>query len=113
LIWKISVFRKSLDSLRAFATGEYVLTVTVGGAFFSYFALNRGATVLFIELSGLFLLLNFLTRHYRIKQIPLGFWIGAVISAYIIVLSIIVSPQDSHYRWIRNLVRIQVLNQRR
>jgi hypothetical protein len=102
------VFRKSWDSLRAFATGEYVLIVILGGAFFSYFALNRGATVVFIELSGLFLLFNFLSGQYRIKEIPLGFWIGAVICAYIIVLSVIVSPQDAHYRWIRNLLRMQV-----
>ena len=108
LLRKADVFRKSLDSWKTFATGEYVLTATLAGAFFSYFALNRGATVVCIQLSGLFLLLNFLTGQYRIKQIPLSFWIGTIIFAYIIVLSIIVSPHDSHYRWIRNLVRIQV-----
>jgi hypothetical protein len=62
--------RIKFEKIKAIVTSEYWLILTLSGAFFVSFALNSGGIVLFIKLSGFFLMLNFLTGDYRLKRIP-------------------------------------------
>jgi hypothetical protein len=76
------------------------------GAFFTFFALNRGGVILFIDASFIFLLINFFSRRYRIRSIPLSYWITAGVCAYLLGASVLLHPQISHYRWMANLLRM-------
>ena len=98
--------RLKFQTITAFLTSKYWLILTLSGAFFVFFALNRGGIVLLIDLTGFFLVLNFLTGDYPLKRIPAGHLITGAVCIYLLLASILVSPQHSHHRWMANLVRM-------
>jgi len=98
--------RSRLETLKTVSTSEYWLIASLCGAFFSYFALNRGGVKVFMEASCFFLILNILCGSYRLKKIPIYYWILSAICGYLLLGSIVVSPQDSHYRWMSNVIRM-------
>ena len=49
--------RSKLETLKTIFTSEYWLIAALCGAFFSFFALNRGGVVLFIDAGAVFLLI--------------------------------------------------------
>lgn len=100
------MYQLKFEKIKAILTSQYWLVLTLSGAFFSFFALNRGGVKVFMELSIAFLILNALTGEYRLKKIPVSYWIFSAICVYLLFVSVLVSPQQSHYRWMANLVRI-------
>jgi hypothetical protein len=92
------VARTKIEIIKAAVTSEYWLILVLGGAFFSFFALNRGGVVVFIELGALFLLLNFLIREYTLKQIPLNLWATAAICVYLVLSGYLVSEERPHIK---------------
>ena len=94
------------ETAKAMLTSPYWLVLALSGAFFSFFALNRGGIVVFIEISFGFFLVNLITGEYSIKKIPAMCWIILSICAYLLLVSILVAPHGSHYRWMANLVRM-------
>ena len=88
--------RIKIESIKTAIASPYWLILALGGAFFSFFALNRGGVVVFIELGAFFLLLNFITRDYTFKQIPLNLWATAAICVYLILSGYFVSSQKPH-----------------
>lgn len=100
------MYRIKFDTLKDVLTSPYWLVLTLAGAFCSFFALNRGGIVLFIEISFGFFLLNLITGKYIIKRIPIAYWITLAICTYLMLGSVLVSPHDFHYRWMANLVRM-------
>jgi hypothetical protein len=103
------VSRSKFEILKIIFTSEYWLIVSLCGAFLSFFALNSGGVVIFIEASFVFLLINMIAGKYLIKNIPLCYWIVAGICAFLIIASYLFYPQVTHYRWVRNLVRMLCL----
>jgi O-antigen ligase len=97
------VVRLKFETIKALLTSQYWLIFTLSGAFFAYFALNRGGIVFFIKLSFVFLILNVLFGEYKLTRIPIFYWIVCAICAYLLLASLLVSPQKSHFRWMNNL----------
>jgi hypothetical protein len=87
-------------------TSEYLLIASLGGGFFTFFALNRGGIVVFIEAGFCLLIINLLAGAYQVKKIPLIYWITTGICAYLLLVSVLFNYQVSHYRWMANLVRM-------
>lgn len=100
------VSRINLNNVKTIFTSEYWLMVALTGAFFSFFALNRGGGVVFIEAGFFFLLINILLGGYQLDKISLGYWITVAICAYLLIISILFHPQVSHYKWMANLLRM-------
>ena len=98
--------RIKLETLKTIFTSEYWLIAALCGAFFTFFALNRGGIVVFIEAGFYFLILNIFAGNYRPKEIQLSYWITAGICAYLLLVSVLFHFQLSHYRWMANLVRM-------
>jgi len=98
--------RINLGSLKTILTSEYWLIAALCGAFFTFFALNRGGIVVFIEAGFCFLIINILAGKYRPKEIQLSYWITTGICAYLLLVSVLFHFQLSHYRWMANLVRM-------
>jgi len=95
-----------IEIIKTAITSPYWLILALGGAFFSFFALNRGGVVVFIELGTFFLLLNFITRDYHIKRIPLNLWATAAICVYLILSGYLVSSQQPHTKSIIYTLRM-------
>lgn len=93
-------------ALKTILTSEYLLIVSLCGAFFTFFALNRGGVVVFIEAGFVLLIINALSGDYQLKKIPISYWVTAAICAYLLGASVLFHPQVSHYRWMANLVRM-------
>ena len=87
-------------------SNEYWLLISLSGAFFSFFALNRGGVVVFIEFSGAFLLINILSGNYRLKMIPAGYWVTTAIAVWLVLVSFLISPHETHYNWSMGVVRL-------
>jgi len=98
--------RLKSETIKALLASQYWLILTLSGAFFAFFALNRGGIVVFIKLSCIFLLLNALFGEYKLKEIPNSYWIICAICAYLLLTSVLLYPQESHFRWMANLVRM-------
>jgi len=98
------VTRFKFEAIKVLLTSKYWLILTLSGAFFAFFALNRGGIVVFIKLSGVFLILNVLFGKYKLKEIPNFYWITCAICAYLLVVSVLLYPQQSHFKWMVNLV---------
>ena len=96
--------RFKFEAIKVLLTSKYWLILTLSGAFFAFFALNRGGIVVFIKLSGVFLILNVLFGKYKLKEIPNFYWITCAICAYLLVVSVLLYPQQSHFKWMVNLV---------
>ena len=98
-----------LETLKTILTSEYWLIASLCGAFFSFFALNRGGVVLFIDASAVFLLINILVGTYSLRSIPVYHLITLAICVYLLGISILVNPGNSHYRHMAYLVRMLCL----
>ncbi len=98
--------RLKFETIKAILTSQYWLILTLSGAFFFFFALNRGGVADFLKLSCFFLILNALFGEYQIKNIPIFYWIACAICAYLLLVSVLLYPLTSHYRWMINLVRM-------
>lgn len=98
--------RTKFKLLQAVLTSRYWLILTLSGVYFVFFALNRGGVNFFIVLSVSFLILNVLTGEYPLKKIPGYYLIIVAICVYLLLVSVIVSPEQSHSRWMKNLVRM-------
>ncbi len=101
--------RVKFETIKALLTSQYWLILTLSGAFFTFFSLNRGGIVVFIQLSFVFLILNALFGEYKLTRIPIFYWIVCAICAYLLMASLLVSPQKSHFRWMKNLVSMLVV----
>lgn len=101
--------QSKFEMLKTVSTHKYWLSLTLAGAFFCFFALNRGGLVVFINLTLFFLILNILTGQYQVNTIPVAYWITTSICAYLLIVSILVSPHESHYSWMRNILRMIVI----
>lgn len=93
-------------NIRHFLTSKYWLLLTLYGAFFSFFALNRGGVDLFFELSILFFLVNLFTGNYRVSEMPISLIVVILISAYLLLTSALIAPEHSHTRWLLCLLRM-------
>ena len=66
--------RSLLETFKVIFTSEYWLLGSLMGAFFSFFALNRGGVVVFIEIGACFVVINLLLGEYRPREIPFSYW---------------------------------------
>jgi O-antigen ligase len=96
--------RLKFETIKVLLTSQYWLIFTLSGAFFAFFALNRGGIVFFIKIACVFLILNALFGEYKLKRIPIFYWITSAICAYLLLASVLLYPQQSHFRWMRELV---------
>jgi len=102
------VSRINIETIKAAFTSPYWLIASLCGAFFTFFALNRGGVVVFIETGFFFLLINILTGEYQLKKIPVCYWITIAICAYLLITTVVFNPDFSRYsyRQMANLVRM-------
>lgn len=98
--------RSKLETLKTILTSEYWLIASLCGAFFSFFALNRGGVVVFIDAGIVFLFINFISGKYRLKDIPASYWVTVAICGYLLGASVLFYPKTSHYRWMAYMVRM-------
>ena len=98
--------RSKLETLKAILTSDYWLIASLCGAFFSFFALNRGGVVVFIDACIVFLFINFIFGKYRLKDIPASYWVTVAICGYLLGASVLFNPKTSHYRWMTYMVRM-------
>ena len=103
------MIRNKLQTLRVFFTSEYWLVISLCGAFFSFFALNRGGVVVFIDASLAFFLINVGMGEYRLRSVPACYWLTMAVFAYLLGSSILFYPQASHYRWMQYPLRMLCL----
>jgi len=103
------VSRIKLETLKSIFTSEYWLVAALCGAFFTFFALNRGGIVVFIEGGFCFLVISILAGNYRPREIQLGYWVTAGICTYLLLVSVIFHPQVSNYRWMAYPLRMLCL----
>ena len=111
--------RSTLETLKVIFTSEYWLLGSLIGAFFSFFALNRGGVVVFIEIGAGFVVINLLLGEYRLKEIPFSYWATLGILFYLLVASFLFSTQQirtKHFVYILRaifvLFTIHCLNQK-
>ena len=93
-------------TIKAILTSQYWLIVSLSGVLFFFFALNRGGVEICIQVTGLFLIINVLLGKYPIKKLRSYHLITAFICAYLLVASVLVSPEHSHTKWMVNLVKM-------
>ena len=105
----IDVFRSKLEMLKTIFTNQYWLIASLCGAFISFFALNRGGVVVFIDACFVFLLINVLSGDYRFKNISAVHWITIAVCSYLLGVSVLFYPKTSHYSWMAYLVRMLVV----
>ena len=98
-----------LEKVISVLTHEYWLAFTLAGAFFCFFGINRGGVIVFLHLTFGFLILNVITGHCPLKNIPRIYWITVFVCAYLMGLSIVMAPHESHYRWMKNIPRLLVI----
>ena len=101
--------RSKLETLKTILTSEYWLIASLCGAFFSFFALNRGGAVVFIDACAVFLLINLITGRYSLKSIPKSHLVTLAICVYLLGTSILFSLKTSHYRWMAYMIRMLCL----
>ena len=98
-----------LEKVITVFTHKYWLALSLAGAFFCFFGLNRGGVIVFIHITFGFLILNVITGHYPLRAIPRIYWIAVFVCAYLMGLSILMAPHESHYRWMKNIPRMLVI----
>jgi hypothetical protein len=76
------------------------------GAFFCFFALNRGGVAVFIDLGFCFVLLNLITGQYKLRQIPLSCWIALAICLYLILTGILFASHHVKSNYVMYLLRM-------
>jgi len=95
-----------IETVKEILTSGYWLIASLIGAFFSFFALNRGGVVVFIEVGACFVLLNLLAGEYKLKQISSSYWIALAICFYLVVSSFFFSAHEVRSKTIIYLVRM-------
>ena len=97
------------EKLKAILTSPYWLLATLSGIFFFFFALNRGGYIICIHASFVFLVFNVVFGEYHLKKIPATYIVAVAICTVIIIVSLMVSPDASLTRWMRNLRRLLII----
>ncbi|CAB1084235.1 hypothetical protein D1AOALGA4SA_11762 [Olavius algarvensis Delta 1 endosymbiont] len=87
-------------------TSGYWLLACLTGAFFSFFALNRGGVVVFIEVGACFVLLNLVAGQYKLKHIPLTYWVTLAIACYLIIIGIFFASHEVKTKYVMYLFRM-------
>ena len=100
------MIKSKLEKIKIIFTSEYWLVTSLCGAFFTFFALNRGGVVVFIEASFILLLINLVSGKYLPQKIPANYWVVLAICAYLLITSILFHPKISYQRWMTNLLRM-------
>jgi hypothetical protein len=100
------MLRSKLETLKIIFTSGYWLIASLVGAFFSFFALNRGGVVVFIEIGACFVFINVLTGEYKLKQIPQIYWYLLGICVYLVVSSYLLSTHQVRSKTIMYLIRM-------
>jgi hypothetical protein len=100
------VLRSKLETLKLVFTSEYWLIASLTGAFFTFFALNRGGVVVFIEAGFVFVLLNLLTGEYKLKQIPSSYWTALAICFYLIIFGYLFASHEVKLKYVMYPVRM-------
>ena len=95
-----------IETVKEIFTSGYWLLASLIGAFFCFFALNRGGVVVFIEAGFFFVLLNLLTGQYKLKQIPLAYWITLAICLYLIIAGYLSASHEVKTKNVMYLVRM-------
>ena len=106
---RLSTTRTKSETLKAVITSEYWLILAISGVFFTFFALDGGGTGMFIELSFFLLIVNALFGGYKIKKIPMFYFVVLTVCVCLILESLMVAPAQSHVRWIKNLFRMLII----
>lgn len=96
-------------TLKTILTSKYWLIISLSGAFLSFFALNRGGVVVFIDACFVFLIINIFSGTYKIRAIPIAYLIASGVCIYLLVNSLLFYPKASHYRWIIYMARMLVI----
>jgi F0F1-type ATP synthase membrane subunit a len=100
------MLRLRLETLKDIFTSGYWLIASLTGAFFSFFALNRGGVVVFIEVGACFVLLNLLAGEYKLKQIPSSYWAVLGICFYLVLASFLFATHEIRTKYIMYLFRM-------
>lgn len=87
-------------------TSGYWLLASLTGAFFCFFALNRGGVVVFIEAGFAFVLLNLITGKYKLRQIPSVYWVALAIGLYLIISGYLSASHAVKTKYVMYLVRM-------
>jgi len=102
------VHRSKFETLKSILTSEYWLVFSLAGVFFCFFALGSGANF-FLNLTGIFLVIELLLGNYRIKQIPRWYLVVAAICAYLVLASVLNPYAYSKVRYIKRLMRMVIV----
>ena len=94
------------ETLKEILTSGYWLLASLTGAYFSFFALNRGGVVVFIEAGFVFVLLNLLAGEYKLKQIPFSYWIALAICLYLIIFGYLFASHEVKLKYVMYPVRM-------
>jgi len=105
----MTTFQQNLYMLKDIFTSKYWLIVSLCGAFFTFYALNRGGVVVFIEACFVILIINILAKEYQLKHLPNSYWLVIATCAYLLCISVIFHFQISYYRWMANIIRMLIV----
>jgi len=94
------------NKIKEILTSGYWLLACLIGAFFSFFALNRGGVNVFIEAGFFFVLLNLIIGHYKLKQIPSTYWVALAICLYLIISGIFFTSHEVKTKYVMYLLRM-------
>jgi O-antigen ligase len=94
------------NKIKEILTSGYWLIASLTGAFFSFFALNRGGVVVFIEAGFFFVLLNLVTGQYKLKQIPTIHWVTLAICLYLIIFGNLFASHEVKTKYVMYPVRM-------
>jgi hypothetical protein len=95
-----------IETVKEILSSGYWLIACLIGAFFSFFALNRGGVVVFIDVGACFVLLNLVTGQYKPKQIPSIYWIALSICLYLIISGILFASHEVRTNYVMYLLRM-------
>ena len=95
-----------IKTVKEILTSEYWLIASLAGAFFSFFALNRGGVVIFIEAGFVFVMLNLLAGEYKLKQIPSSYWIALAICLYLVISGYLFASHEVKLKYVMYPVRM-------
>ncbi len=95
-----------LSTVKELLTSGYWLIAALTGAFFCFFALNRGGVVVFIDVGACFVLLNLIAGEYKLRQIPLTYWIALAICFYLIIFGFLFASHKVKSNYVMYLLRM-------
>ena len=95
-----------IQTVKEILTSGYWLIASLTGAFFCFFALNRGGVVVFIDVGACFVLLNLLTGEYKLKQIPSRYWVALAICLYLILVGYLFASHELKLKYVMYPVRM-------